>query len=300
MLVEDYYRQYILSAPTEGLCLTCGKRCSFVSLRQGYVQKYCSVKCCHVKGHSNRENLERHRVKAIKEAGNGKVCSLCGMLCSGFPGLATHVVNIHKMSSEDYYNEYLVKDPSAGTCPLCSKPTRFDSMGRGYVRYCGRKCAANSPEHIAAFSAIFRGKTMSREEVQKRAVTISKRMQVQYELTGRPTTSDRGFTTAGLSELVALKEIQKICDFQILNQHAVAGCYIDGYIKEINLAIEFDETAGHSSIAEKEHDTKREAKIKEAVPGITFFRICQRVWEENQELVLEQFSDILRDRKSVV
>jgi len=59
--------------------------------------------------------------------------------------LGTHLWKTHGMSSQEYYDKYLAK-PGDGKCPVCGNPTLFRSLGKGYLEFCGKKCAAN---HIA-------------------------------------------------------------------------------------------------------------------------------------------------------
>ena len=60
--------------------------------------------------------------------------------------LGTHLWKTHDLKPQQYYDQYLAK-PGDGKCAECGKPTKFRTIGQGYVEFCSKKCAA---KHIAA------------------------------------------------------------------------------------------------------------------------------------------------------
>lgn len=60
--------------------------------------------------------------------------------------MGTHLWKTHGMSSQQYYDKYLAK-PGDGKCAECGKPTLFRTLGKGYLEFCGKRCAA---KHIAS------------------------------------------------------------------------------------------------------------------------------------------------------
>jgi len=78
-------------------------------------------------------------------------------------------------------------------------------------------------------------------------------------------------------------------------QRKIAGYHLDGYIKELNLVIEFDE---HFHKNWKEKDAIREALIIESI-GCTFYRITQADWESDQMAVLSKFESFLKSKISI-
>jgi len=273
--VEDYYNKYIKTDPQEGVCLECGGKCHFTSLHSGYLQKYCSVKCCHAE--ENRAAKERARIKASKvPKEQWETCAICGKKCIGFRGLATHITFIHKIKSKDYYDKYLKTDSNEGICPECGASTRYANLNVGYVTYCERKCMRNS--------AKVREKLHNGKNYRK----IMKRVAAQLDLCGEDYNL-RGLTTVGVDEPPFLKALQKVCPYIIHPQYVIAGRFLDGYIKEILLDIEFDEYY-HNSNAQQIEDQKRAQDIREKNSGITFFRVTQHDWNTDLDKVIKDFT----------
>ncbi|MHA1482134.1 MAG: endonuclease domain-containing protein [Candidatus Heimdallarchaeaceae archaeon] len=75
--------------------------------------------------------------------------------------------------------------------------------------------------------------------------------------------------TIGKHEKQILDEVEKELKFRIIRQYEIGGYFLDGYIPEINLAIEVDEK--HHK-RQKEKDTQREEFIKQKL-GCQFLRI---------------------------
>lgn len=51
----------------------------------------------------------------------------------------------NNISTKHYYDTY-IKKPGEGVCKMCGKPTRFNSITRGYSTYCSNKCINSAPE----------------------------------------------------------------------------------------------------------------------------------------------------------
>ena len=66
--------------------------------------------------------------------------------------LGTHLWKTHGLKPQQYYDRYLLK-PGDGKCAECGSPTRFRTIGYGYMEFCSKKCAAkhiaNDPERNA-------------------------------------------------------------------------------------------------------------------------------------------------------
>lgn len=72
----------------------------------------------------------------------------------------------------------------------------------------------------------------------------------------------------------------------------------DGFIKEFNLIIEFDETKGHTTKKAMAADKAREEEIKECYPDVIFFRVTEEDWYNKNDDVLVKFSK-LTDGKTI-
>lgn len=93
-----------------------------------------------------------------------KVCSM-----------GTHLWKTHGISSQQYYDKYLAK-PGEGVCPECGKPTLFRTLGKGYLEFCGRKCAA---KHIASDSARNEHKVATMKQTMKAQYNVENAAQME-------------------------------------------------------------------------------------------------------------------------
>jgi len=86
-----------------------------------------------------------------------------------------------------------------------------------------------------------------------------------------------GSVKIGKNETQLLNEIEEIIGYKILRQHPVSGYSVDGYIKELNLVIEIDESH-HYDIDGilKNKDIKRQNKIEEKL-NCKFLRIKDNI-----------------------
>ena len=75
----------------------------------------------------------------------------------------------------------------------------------------------------------------------------------------------------GKNETYMLNELEKLYGYNIIRQYTIEGYFIDGYIPELNLAIEIDEKY-HNSGKQLEKDKYREEEIKKCL-NCDFLRI---------------------------
>ena len=75
----------------------------------------------------------------------------------------------------------------------------------------------------------------------------------------------------GFNEIHILNQLEELFRLKILRQYPVNGYFLDGYIPELNLAIEVDEKS-HSNIYRKQKDIQREGFIKQQL-NCDFLRI---------------------------
>lgn len=121
------------------------------------------------------------------------ICKKCGEEFKSSASLGTHLWKTHSMDPKTYYDQYL-KRPEEGICPVCSSPTRFRTLGKGYLTWCSRKCSAqaikNDSERNSAKVNAMR-ETMVRkfgvdsaskcpELVDKQRATMKKRYGVEF------------------------------------------------------------------------------------------------------------------------
>lgn len=66
------------------------------------------------------------------------LCKICGEEHPplGFP---SHLKFKHKTNCKDYYDDYC-KIPNEDKCIICGKPTKFNTIVKGYQKTCSREC----------------------------------------------------------------------------------------------------------------------------------------------------------------
>jgi hypothetical protein len=65
-------------------------------------------------------------------------CEICNRDVKSFGSLAQHVNKTHNILSEEYYKKYLLVDC---LCVVCSNPTPFINLSKGYQKTCSRSCS---------------------------------------------------------------------------------------------------------------------------------------------------------------
>lgn len=93
-----------------------------------------------------------------------EVCKICNKECKNMKSLSTHIVLLHKISTKEYYDTFLVKK-NEGNCVVCNGQTSYRNMGIGYLDTCSMECR-NSNKNIKR--DYWKGKKQSKETIDKR------------------------------------------------------------------------------------------------------------------------------------
>lgn len=176
---KDYYDMYFLK-DKKNICSICNNELPFVNLNVGYKQEcpYCtgklSIKECKICGKkfgnlhkhikdSHNISIEQYFTTYIKnekcetclktnciiceyKSKEGRIkCELCGNLCKNLRYLRTHLSNVHKVDTIEYYDKYL-KKPGEGICLTCGKPTKLYRFADGYQKFCNISCAQQNEQ----------------------------------------------------------------------------------------------------------------------------------------------------------
>lgn len=67
-------------------------------------------------------------------------CKICGFSTEDPNAFAQHIKKDHQMAMQTYYDNYLRKE-GEGICPICGKPTQYQTLTKGYREFCSIKCA---------------------------------------------------------------------------------------------------------------------------------------------------------------
>lgn len=298
MTTKEYYDRHIKTDPQEGFCFECGRPTFFQDLGAGYPNKYCSMACNKAEG--KRKRLRKERIEKEKRREDWQTCRICRTKHIGFQGLANHVRQKHGIFAKDYYDAYLKKNDQEGHCLGCGSPTRFKNLGEGYFLYCSNNCYNRSPIARAIVSRAKsktpsplkgrpsprKGKKLPKEHVRNIRIAHAKRAEEHCRKYGEP------FPRRGSDEISFMEAMEILSPYEIKTQHPVAGYFIDGYITELNLAIEFDEEQHDCKSAQK-HDKYREGNIKDELPECIFWRVKRDDWKQDPQKVVREFLNTL-------
>lgn len=72
------------------------------------------------------------------------ICLICNKEIKNNQALSKHLLSIHKITQQHYYDKYY-KKPNEGICLTCGKTTWFMGISKGYQKHCCAKCAQNDP-----------------------------------------------------------------------------------------------------------------------------------------------------------
>lgn len=106
------------------------------------------------------------------------------------------------------------------------------------------------------------------------------------------------FPFKGTVELVFLSELQKYTDYHIDLDFRACGYILDGFIHELNLAIEFDEP-WHNTRRQKARDRRRQKQIVEETK-CSFWRVPSKEWETSPLDVVEKFKGLIREKQKEI
>jgi len=94
----------------------------------------------------------------------------------------------------------------------------------------------------------------------------------------------------GQNEKPFISDLQKYTSYFIDNDAKIIGYFPDGYIKELNLVIEFDEPY-HNGSWSKKHDIQKDEDYQKI--GLKIFRVSEKDWLTNKEQVITQFQSLI-------
>jgi hypothetical protein len=66
-------------------------------------------------------------------------CLICLREFKNKKSLSTHINSAHKLTSKQYYDEFIKKE-GEGVCKVCGNSTTFRGLGKGYLQRCSTKC----------------------------------------------------------------------------------------------------------------------------------------------------------------
>lgn len=149
--IKSYYDQYY-KKENEGICQFCGRSTSFSGLVKGYPNNTCKY-CRNLKPESKIKRKTNTLIKKeIKKNNNGYYqlpikCELCqdNIRFKNLNGLSKHIVQIHKINTQEYYNNFLKKE-GEDICSITGENTNFKNLTDGYYTYYGKGTSSADPK----------------------------------------------------------------------------------------------------------------------------------------------------------
>lgn len=96
------------------------------------------------------------------------ICELCNKELTNYKSLSIHLRYKHKITSQQYYDQFLLKD-NTDMCKECGKKCNFVNLSKGYHQFCCRSCKSKSSSrnNVCIFGTE-EGKTKIRETLLKK------------------------------------------------------------------------------------------------------------------------------------
>jgi len=140
ILSQQYYDKY-LKKENDGSCLYCGKQTTYKNLKHGYCT-YCNTACQGALRHEILEKVKKENyLNNLKDKKIFFECEICGFRLTTKFGASAHLGFRHSISTQDYYDKYLLKDEKEKLCRVCGGENRFISIHQGYTLTCCRACS---------------------------------------------------------------------------------------------------------------------------------------------------------------
>lgn len=74
-----------------------------------------------------------------------EICKICNKELQHLKALTSHI-KAHHITSQEYYDQFILTDENEKKCKVCKQPVSFINMIRGYCKHCSTACTARSPE----------------------------------------------------------------------------------------------------------------------------------------------------------
>jgi len=100
---------------------------------------------------------------------------------------------------------------------------------------------------------------------------------------------DPDYPAIGLYERPFLDELQKYTNYKIIRNDQLIGYFPDGYIKELNLVIEFDEDH-HNWTYQKNIDVQKDIDYQKS--KLVVLRITKRDWDNHKDDCINRFKNV--------
>lgn len=285
--IKSYYDKHI-KKEQDGICLKCGKTTTFKGM-MGYT-KCCSLKCSN----ASEEHIKlQTQTNNIKYNGTGYQSELLRQKTENTLKMRYGITQVFKLKNfyekckQTWIKNLGVDNPSKSQL-VKDKKEKTSIKNRGKKNYLqteeGKQLQKNTlkrkyGDQIEYVSQIPYARQRNRENQIKRL-----QKQIFNNEPMQP--------CIGKNERICLDELEKYTQFKIHRNLQIIGYFPDGYIKELNLLIEYDER-GHfidNWTTLRKRDIIRENDLKQEL-NCEIFRIKDCDWINNKQFVIKQFQN---------
>lgn len=275
---KEYYDKYI--GTNVALCPICGTEPSFVSIDRGY-GKYCSKKCMF-------SSVDYRKQQSLIHVGHRVSRDTAQKISKTLMGHPMSIETNKKISNSKkgtkMSRETISKMSASGSGHVVSSETRKKIS----IRHTGMKGISPSVETRLKLSQANKGRAVSAETRKKLRMSLLRKAKEHCAKYGKP------FIHRSTKEIECIdKCLQPICAYRIDTDFQPIGYMLDGYVHEINLAIEFDEKY-HDNFRQKVEDGERQTNIEKEL-GCRFFRIREQEWKEDKVRIISMFKQVISE-----
>jgi len=235
-------------------------------------------------------------------------CLICGDTFKGLWKIAMHIRR-HGLTTKEYYDKFLKKEGD-GVCKSCRniktfKQTWFDNIRDGYREFCSSDCSNSHWETkrkmqhtcfkkygkrnvfmVSKVKEKIKDTVLEKYGVENISMTEENRelkrlyriRQIeQQKLNGEPLTPN-----ISVNERECLNWIEEKLQVPIFRNFRCIGYFIDGYVPDYSISIEFDEDAHYVCGKLKQPDVIRQNKLEEKL-ACRFLRVRENLYIRNKK-----------------
>ena len=214
-----------------------------------------------------------------------QICNLCECGCGNIVSKKGNRFVVGHQSQLNRGKKYNIVKKARKICvalPFCS-------CG------CGQKVAKSEHQVLKGHCSPRMRAVLSSEEhkVKKRTARLgyihSQLTREKMRKTGISRAKIQGtYPSRGDREIEFMHILQGYCKYTIDTNYEFLGYVVDGYIHELNLVVEFDESY-HEIATQRRKDQEREQDILASFPDICFWRVKEKDWVTNQTKIINDF-----------
>jgi hypothetical protein len=287
---KQYYDQNV-RIEKEGYCLSCGKECNFLSVMYGY-HDYCSTTCSNNApevqkkksqtsmihygvDHSTKSEIVKEQIRNTFQINYGFDHPMKNQIVKD----KLKLVFLENFGVDNPMKNEIIQKKSLQTCIERHKGTGNSSkeIHKKIINTLQEKYGVDN------YAKTFEFRKLARD-IRARDNSI------------QLANGEKAGLSVGHQERPFLNEIQKYTTYIIYRNNYFKGYFPDGWIKELNLLIEFDENWHNQRCWIKKDIQKNSDYISYRM---NYMRIKEKDWKENKEEIIQNFLYVIEGLESI-